>query len=277
MMIKCTKCGFENQMGAIFCRGCGEKINMNDLNPEALAEKKKEQEKAEGKGKHTVRNIVGVVILLLVLAVAAGIFVPTGLRPLAEIAEADKALQSAENKIAFIGAPRVVILPKDMLFPMEEINVLFEKRYLDAADPAGGAYLINNLQVEAAGEDLNVYLYTKLGGKLPVVFQITGMPKVGDESAPVAFEVKSAKMGHLPIPAQLIDKLIIPKYKPAVENEEIKLIFTRVETFAMADGKLKLNFKDLRKDLPAVEADGEAADKKAKKAAKKGKKPAKKK
>ncbi len=29
MLIKCVKCGFENQLGSIFCRGCGEKIDMD--------------------------------------------------------------------------------------------------------------------------------------------------------------------------------------------------------------------------------------------------------
>ena len=40
MLIKCTKCGYENELGAIFCRGCGEKIDTSALDPRANGGKK---------------------------------------------------------------------------------------------------------------------------------------------------------------------------------------------------------------------------------------------
>lgn len=40
MMIKCQKCGFENQLGAIFCRQCGGKLELEELRPEVKDKKK---------------------------------------------------------------------------------------------------------------------------------------------------------------------------------------------------------------------------------------------
>ena len=37
MEIKCTKCGHPNQLGAIFCRGCGEKLELENLQPDVKA------------------------------------------------------------------------------------------------------------------------------------------------------------------------------------------------------------------------------------------------
>ena len=42
MLIKCKNCGFENQMGAIFCRGCGEKIDLElDIETSKIEQKRK--------------------------------------------------------------------------------------------------------------------------------------------------------------------------------------------------------------------------------------------
>ena len=37
-MIKCPKCEADNQIGAIFCRGCGEKLELDEIKPETVME-----------------------------------------------------------------------------------------------------------------------------------------------------------------------------------------------------------------------------------------------
>jgi uncharacterized membrane protein YvbJ len=39
-MIKCPKCGSDNLLNAIFCRGCGEKLDLSELKPDSFLEKK---------------------------------------------------------------------------------------------------------------------------------------------------------------------------------------------------------------------------------------------
>ena len=92
MMIKCSKCGFENQMGAIFCRQCGEKIDMNALSPEALEESRgKEERKKKAAG--LIRNLVGIVLLLAIVGIGAGLFVPWG-HPAYQAPEEDKEMET---------------------------------------------------------------------------------------------------------------------------------------------------------------------------------------
>ena len=34
MLVKCANCGHDNQLGAIFCRNCGDKLNIEEMRPE---------------------------------------------------------------------------------------------------------------------------------------------------------------------------------------------------------------------------------------------------
>ena len=73
MLMKCAKCGYENQLNAIFCRGCGEKIDPAEVTPENLAEAAAQQKKAGRK--FNWKPIVG--LLLLALIVTYGIMLFT--------------------------------------------------------------------------------------------------------------------------------------------------------------------------------------------------------
>ena len=39
MLLKCKQCGYENQIGSIFCRGCGAKVDSSALDPDSPAVK----------------------------------------------------------------------------------------------------------------------------------------------------------------------------------------------------------------------------------------------
>ncbi|MBR4076395.1 MAG: zinc ribbon domain-containing protein, partial [Lentisphaeria bacterium] len=61
MLMKCSKCGYENQLNAIFCRGCGEKLNPAEVSPEALAQEAEKKKKASRK--INWKPILGLVLL----------------------------------------------------------------------------------------------------------------------------------------------------------------------------------------------------------------------
>ena len=124
MLIKCTKCGFENQMGAIFCRGCGEKIDMNKLDPDTLA---KNQKKSGSKVGKVIGKIFSILILIAIIAAIASIFVSYGL-PAYKAAPAD-ALKTANAKVDKIAVENITQVLPDTEFTMDEINVLLKKRF----------------------------------------------------------------------------------------------------------------------------------------------------
>ena len=80
MMIKCQKCGFENQMGSIFCRECGEKLDMDAIDPNKLQKdvnKEKNIKRAKKRIKEAISTGLG---LLVVVAFLGVVFYNGGLR-----------------------------------------------------------------------------------------------------------------------------------------------------------------------------------------------------
>lgn len=71
-MIKCPKCGADNMIGAIFCRGCSEKLNIDDLTPDDIA--KATTEKKEGGG--GARNLVALFFFFAIVGVITAIVYP---------------------------------------------------------------------------------------------------------------------------------------------------------------------------------------------------------
>ena len=67
MMIKCQKCGFENQMGSIFCRECGEKLDMDAIDPNKL-QKDVNKEKSIKLAKKRIKGAISGAVGLIVVA-----------------------------------------------------------------------------------------------------------------------------------------------------------------------------------------------------------------
>ena len=66
MMIKCQKCGFENQMGSIFCRSCGEKLDMDAIDPNKLQKdvnKEKNIKRAKKRVREAIETGVGIIVV----------------------------------------------------------------------------------------------------------------------------------------------------------------------------------------------------------------------
>ena len=66
MMIKCQKCGFENQMGSIFCRDCGEKLDMDAIDPNKL-QKDVNKEKNIKLAKKRVKSAISAACSILII------------------------------------------------------------------------------------------------------------------------------------------------------------------------------------------------------------------
>ena len=68
-MINCPKCGADNMIGAIFCRTCGAKLNIDELRPESFAEMEK-----VGVAQR-IGKILGRVAILIVLLGLVGVLI----------------------------------------------------------------------------------------------------------------------------------------------------------------------------------------------------------
>ncbi len=84
-MIRCPKCDAENQIGAIFCRGCGEKLDLDELQPEKVRSAAKQQAGSNINWFAVIKNIIMLGILVVLLGILAGLFMKPSMPEVGEI------------------------------------------------------------------------------------------------------------------------------------------------------------------------------------------------
>ena len=74
-MIVCPNCQTENRLGSIFCRSCGAKLALDDLNVQNFEQKTGVVSKEKvNKAKKKRRLIVNLIRLAIILLVAYGVY-----------------------------------------------------------------------------------------------------------------------------------------------------------------------------------------------------------
>lgn len=84
-MIKCSHCGAKNQTGTIFCSSCGNRLDMEDVERQVIEGQKGIHAPSVKKTVRIVRRVVSIALLLLVLYVLVGFFLPVPIRVEKEI------------------------------------------------------------------------------------------------------------------------------------------------------------------------------------------------
>lgn len=276
MMIKCVKCGFENQMGAIFCRQCGEKIDMNAISPESL-ESGKVKENAKKKALSAIRWTVRIVVLVVILGGAAAAFAPWGLptyvAPDENSADFKKKEETAMAKLKLFAGEKGPRVPVNAEITIDELNVLFFKYFLKPGENKTSSWTLDHIVFAPEGDRLTMQVYAKMFGKVPVVFQTVGMPEVKDDS--FACRIDSAKLGHLPL--FFCNKVAARKIEKFFEDDELERLFKRTSSITPGRNSLIFHIRGSQgkpesvaeKAEEAVEEVVEAAEEKAEKAVKK--------
>lgn len=245
MQIKCSKCGFENQMGAIFCRQCGEKINMNEITPESLDENRNKAGAGKTVGK-IVRFAVRVLIPLVILGVAAAALAPWDLpvytAPDETTDDFKKNEGKAQLKLEVCLAAKEPRFLKPVKFSMEELNILFSRRFLKPDENKTVVWTLEHIVLSEENDRIRMLVFAKLFDVVPVVFRADGMPAAGGSpEIPLTVQVDSAFIGHLPL--LYCNSFVgaqIAKFLSG--NDEIKSIFGRAGSVSLDDDDLVFDF-----------------------------------
>lgn len=261
MMIKCAKCGFENQMGAIFCRQCGEKINMDEISPESIEQGKK-KDKAKQAAASAIRWTVRILVVLVILGVAAAAFAPWGLPVYVAPDENSAAFKEKEEnamfKLKFFSAERLARLPEKESITIEELNILFSKYFLKPGENKSAAWTLDHIYLIPEKDSITTQIFARLFDTVPVVFQVKGMAgiKSGDSNE-ISLRIDSAVIGHLPL--FFCEKPVAGKLEEFLDNDELERVFKRTESITLENDKLVFRFRPQEKvtetvETPAVEA-----------------------
>ncbi|NQZ69551.1 MAG: hypothetical protein HRT89_15945, partial [Lentisphaeria bacterium] len=101
-MIVCPKCKADNQIGAIFCRGCGEKLNLDELDPadmQAQAKKfNKQNERSNFNLFGMIRNVIGIAILAFLLFIIMRLFATPDFAYVDDLSDKDSEIMDEQSE-----------------------------------------------------------------------------------------------------------------------------------------------------------------------------------
>ena len=139
MEVTCKKCGNQNPLGAIFCRACGEKIEMEDFTPKVTSGSKRKM------SAFVVRRLISLVLSVVLLGFIAALFLKPSV-PTYDVEVAEKDIVN-KQKIFFNRLnknPRYMKATK-LEISAAEAGAIITKDFQDMiADPA------NNIDPEKA-------------------------------------------------------------------------------------------------------------------------------
>ena len=245
MMIKCQKCGFENQMGSIFCRECGEKLNMDAIDPNKL-QKDVEKEKSIKRAKKRVKSAVSATITILV--VVAFIYVvfpdvfpfPSGLREFEESAVTEAIANQKFNSAANgTGAGEV-------LYSYADINKMLQVKVVNPLSEFDSFAKVTGLEVKYDEEKNQpvTYIWISLKDKVPVLYTVYGnfvfRGEDGDPAMPITVDVKRLDIGRLPV--FLSTNTFLNGFSSLLENEAMQNFFQRAKEVKFTADGMTVNF-----------------------------------
>jgi hypothetical protein len=255
MIMKCQICGHENQLGAIFCRGCGGKLDTEQLRP------KVDHAKAASVWGGVIRNLIGFLIFCAVVALIAMLFYPDDLSNYTPLS-GDNATNAAKEKFELIQKKAEQGYGNDTYtLTAPEATYIYNSNFLAKtlapgsdkpatatpapanATPAPGEALAYNIEklvfdIDSIGF-IHIILKTKLFDKVPVTFELKGSvvnaptKEVGKSS--ITFNAIEYKMGHMPI--KFVEKQVLDKFMPALEGKKIDQILKAIAKIEVNDSK----------------------------------------
>lgn len=212
-MINCPKCGAENMIGAIFCRSCSAKLDLDELRPEDLAEK--EESLAKKVGAVAQRIIIVLVSVLLVVVLVAMLLPVSGLVETSGIDQ--RRMSKSVSRFRRMHTNKLLPKYRNLTFDDADATALanFVFGLRPTAEPVAslakeaGTYSgQGNLTPEfisvefLAGGKTRLILRGLFFGKVPVYCTLVGRPEV-IEGGGIGFTPYSAKFGKMPLPGTL--------------------------------------------------------------------------
>lgn len=237
MLIKCPECNHENQLGAIFCRNCGAKLEIEKLAPEAKDQKSFSVLKI-------VRRLIALALVLILIGLAVGLFFPIGLKQYGalsqdQIEEVDKKLEAMFAAVQGKGRTRNYVLTP------EETTYAFNTAFFQDSESKGGTWQIEKLIIAPDEEGyVHLVLPTKLAGKVPARFELKGtLSDSGDEENPIRFDIVQAKMGNFGFPGA-VQSVVIDKFQPLLTNPGVQEFMKSVKSVELdEDRNFRLSLK----------------------------------
>lgn len=225
-MLKCPKCGTDNLLTAVFCRGCGERIPLDELKPDDFNDTG-----AKAGVDNTKQNIIGGIIIgVLVLGALIAFFCPA----CGKISYNEEVGNATISKIEKIGKGESITLTDEeaSCYATARLKAYAEKNEDSMGSPKPTAATIHFLGDNAA----KVVVSGKLGF-MPVSIKANVTVSVSNKSIDFNLDGKPV-IGLIPISDSFRDKVY--DNFPAVFNKALGGDNKRVKEVKVEEGKVTI-------------------------------------
>ena len=250
MMIKCQNCGFENQMGSIFCRECGGKLDMDAIDPNKL-QKDVNKEKNIKLAKKRIKSAISAAVSVLVIggfifAVIYHGWAENKDYSVAEEADA-AASENAQKKFNVVMSGATVGKVK---FTYPELNYMFRDQVVKPLYDLDSFAKIVSFEL-AFNEEKNqpmANIWIKIKDKVPVRYVVYGdiihtTPDPDNPSAdylPIDMDVKRLDIGLIPL--FLSTHTFLNGLSPLLDNESMRNFFSRAQNVEFTPEGMSVEF-----------------------------------
>jgi hypothetical protein len=242
-MLTCTKCGYDNELGRIFCHSCGAKLDLSDI--KAPSQGGAKLKKRSGTGSKLVGRTIGIVILA---ALVVGIFLAAQVPSLRPISTTNQDLRSAEQKRFDLDQLTTRKLPQQISITEAEINAFINTLGFKKGEDKGVLVTPTNLQVELGdGIAKTVFIgKVSIGSAFSkgIYLSLTGMPTI--ESGQFVFKPVSGAIGSLPISPWIIEHTgILENYFATLFTRQTKekQILDSLKSISVTPQQVVLNYE----------------------------------
>ncbi|NQU10322.1 hypothetical protein HQ590_06005 [bacterium] len=242
-MLPCPKCGFNNELGRIFCHQCGTKLDLDAIKPPSRGGKRIKRQR-----QWSIARAVGWTIRLVVFGLIVwGIYLLFQVPEVRRIPVGDTDLRGyyrGRDKLELAMARRQ---PIEVTLTEGQINAFVDTQGFGETAGRGIRMLPTNLQIELGTGSVTAVIVGKIElFKLTrrLYFSFTGNPVVNDGA--FRLEPESARIGSLPILRLVLQKtgLIQSYYKQLYGglSDEARLL-NNCESITLGDGKVTFNYR----------------------------------
>jgi len=240
----CPECNTENRLGAIFCRSCGTKLHIEDVSRENFEEKTGVKLKEGIKVGKLIRNVV---ILVLVVGLAAAIFLMTRAPDFEKAETSTNALKNFNTKMDQIVRSSAWFKKNDTRyewsFTEQELNSYIADHF---ASVKKGPLEFKEINIDLEGGNrARVWFSGELKG-VKIVFSASGMVNLKENK--LDFQMESAKVGKLPLPGFLAKKVFQNMLSPSGDDQDL---LDAVDQLIISDDKIALRISGSREWQPS--------------------------
>jgi hypothetical protein len=203
-MVICSKCGYDNELGRIFCHSCGAKLNLSEIKSPSQGGKDLTKKKRRSTGRMLKRTI-GVLILVGIAAVIfLALQVPT-LRPISTLSED---LTSVDKKRFELDGLSLSTSPRTIAISETELNAFIDTLGLQKSEAKGLSLIPSKLQIELGDGFVTAIYISKihLGASLEKQLCLTYSGVLAIERGHFVFKPTGGAVGSLPIHPWILEK-----------------------------------------------------------------------